>query len=300
MTSKVKNTFYQAESLPQGRWYMFRHSLRWVSDLPGHTLLILTSILMLVPLLYIISVSFQTMEQILQGGGNLPIPPTLEAYRYVLEKMNFSLYFRNTLVVVTLNLVGAFISNTLGAYGFARFRFPGREQIFALLLASLMLPFVVRLVPTYIMFYKLGWINSFLPLIVPSFFGSAFYVFLLRQFFTQLPNELFDAARIDGCDEVSILVRIVLPLSKPALATMFIFVAQNSWNDFMGPLLYLQRPQLRTLALALYAFRSAPQGIPTWNNLMAIVVLMTIPILILFALFQRYFIQGITMSGIKG
>jgi multiple sugar transport system permease protein len=196
--------------------------------------------------------------------------------------------------------MGAFISNTLGAYGFARFRFPGREIIFGALLSSMMLPGVVRLVPTYILFLKLGWINTFLPLIIPAWFGSPFFVFLLRQFFRGLPEDLFDAAKIDGCNELRTLFYIVMPLAKPALATMLIFSAQGSWNDFMGPLLYLKNAKLRTLALGLYAFRSEPQGIPSWNNLMAIAVLMVLPVLILFALFQRYFIEGITISGIKG
>ncbi len=254
----------------------------------------------LLPLLYVFSVSLQPMAQVLKGARIVPYPLTLEAYQYVMTKLQFPLYFRNTMVILSWSLLGTVVSNCLGAYGFARFRFPGREAVFGILLSSMMLPNVVRLVPTYILFQRLGWLNTFLPLTVPSFFGSAFYVFLLRQFFMQLPDELFDAAKIDGCNEATTLVRVVLPLSQPALATMMIFAAEGSWNDFMGPLLYLQREPLRTLALALYAFRSTPQGIPSWNNLMAITTMMVVPVLVLFALFQRYFIQGITMSGIKG
>jgi len=252
------------------------------------------------PLLYMLSVSLSTMGQILKGAQLIPMPATLEAYAYVLTRMPFFLYLRNTMTITLAVLAGTFLSNSLGAYGFARFRFPGRDFIFMLILSSMMLPGVVRLVPTYILFQKLGWLNSFLPLTVPSFFGSAFNVFLLRQFFRGIPEELFDAARVDGAGEVLTLFRIVLPLSRPVLATVLIFSAQGSWNDFMGPLIYLKKTHLRTLALGLYAFRSEPQGVPSWNNLMAIAMFMVVPVLLLFAAFQRYFIQGITMSGIKG
>lgn len=265
-----------------------------------NAVLTVVSLLAVLPLLYMLSVSLQTMPQILKGTGFIPNPPTLQAYVDVFTHMPFLLYMKNTLTITSWVILGTVISNTLGAYGFARFRFPGRELVFTLLLSSMMLPNVVRLVPTYILFQKLGWMNTFLPLIVPAYFGSAFYVFLLRQFFRGLPEDLFDAAKIDGCNELATLVRIVVPLARPALATMLIFSAQGSWNDFMGPLLYLKDAKLRTLALGLYAFRSEPQGIPSWNNLMAIAVFMVLPILILFVLFQNYFIEGITMSGIKG
>jgi multiple sugar transport system permease protein len=276
---------------------------RWPSRLLGlalHILLIGISLLSLLPLLYMGSTSLQTMPQILKGAQMVPMPPTLSAYAFVLTRLPFFAYLRNTLIITLGTMLGTFVSNTLGAYGFARFRFPGREFIFGLLLSSMMLPGVVRLVPTYILFQKLGWMNTFYPLIVPSWFGSVFFVFLLRQFFRNLPDDLFDAATIDGCNELTLLWSIVLPLAKPVLATVLIFSAQGSWNDFMGPLLYLKEAKLRTLALGLYAFRSEPQGVPSWNNLMAIAVLMVLPVLILFAAFQRYFIQGISVSGIKG
>ncbi|MCL6429619.1 MAG: carbohydrate ABC transporter permease [Anaerolineae bacterium] len=265
-----------------------------------HLALTAVSLLAVLPLLHMLSVSLQTMPQILQGTGMIPNPPTLQPYVDVLTRMPFVRYLKNTLTITCWAAVGAFVSNTIGAYGFARFRFPARDAIFTLLLTSMMLPGVVRLVPTYILFQKLGWLNTFLPLIVPSYFGSPFFVFLLRQFFRGLPSDLFDAARIDGANELVTLTRIVLPLAKPALATMLIFSAQGSWNDFMGPLLYLKDARLRTLALGLYAFRSEPQGVPSWNNLMAIAVLMVLPVLGLFIAFQTYFIGGITFTGIKG
>lgn len=277
---------------------------RQLISLPGtlmhHALLVAISLLALMPLLYVFSVSLQTMGQILTGAQLIPRPATLEAYSFVLTRMPFFLYLRNTMTITLLVLVGTFLSNSLGAYGFSRFRFPGREALFTAILSSMMLPGVVRLVPTYILFQKLGWLDTFLPLTVPAFFGSAFNIFLLRQFFRGIPEELFDAARVDGSGELHTLFRIVLPLSRPALATMLIFSAQGSWNDFMGPLIYLKKTNLRTLALGLYAFRSEPQGIPSWNNLMAITMFMVVPVLVLFAAFQRYFIEGIATSGIKG
>ncbi len=282
-----------------------RNARRWhlgarLQAIAVHAVLTVISLLAVLPLLYMFSVSLQTMPQILKGTGFIPSPPTLQAYVDVFTHMPFLLYMKNTLTITSWAVLGAVISNTLGAYGFARFRFPGRDLLFTMLLSTMMLPSVVRLVPTFILFQKLGWMNTFLPLIVPAFFGSPFYIFLLRQFFRGLPEDLFDAARMDGCNELMTLVRIVVPLAKPALATMLIFSAQGSWNDFMGPLLYLKDAKLRTLALGLCAFRSEPQGIPSWNNLMAIAMFMVLPILILFIVFQSYFIEGITMSGIKG
>lgn len=274
--------------------------LRVVTNIVTNVLLVSVSMLAVLPLGYMFSLSLQTMTQIIQRGGLIPSPLTFEAYIAAFTRMPFALYLKNTLVITSTVLVGTFISNCLGAYGFARFRFPGRETIFTILLSTLMLPGVVRLIPTFILFQQLGWVNTFLPLIVPSFFGSPFYVFLLRQFFRQIPEDLFDAAKIDGAGELRILSQIVLPSAQPALASMLIFSAQGSWNDFMGPLIYLKDASLRTLALGLYAFRSEPQGIPSWNNLMAIAVFMTVPVLIVFALFQRYFIQGLALSGVKG
>jgi ABC-type glycerol-3-phosphate transport system permease component len=265
-----------------------------------NALLIGVSVLAVLPLVYMTSLSLQTMEQIIRQGGLIPAPLTFGAYVAAFTRMPFALYLKNSLVITSMALIGAFVSNCLGAYGFARFRFPGREVAFTVLLSTLMLPGVVRLVPTYILFQQLGWINTFLPLIVPAYFGSPFYVFLLRQFFRQIPEDLFDAAKIDGAGELRILSQIVLPSARPALATMLIFSAQGSWNDFMGPLLYLKDASMRTLALGLYAFRSEPQGIPSWNNLMAIAVFMTMPVLLVFAMFQRYFIQGLALSGVKG
>lgn len=298
--SRADTALHNAQVEPYHARARFGRVWRGAKRAPGHMVLIAISLLALMPLLYMFSTSLQPLSQILKGTQLIPNPPTLDAYAFVLTRMAFLAYLKNTLIITLGVMVGSFLSNTLAAYGFARFRFPGREIAMGALLSTLMLPGVVRLVPTYILFLKLGWMNTFLPLIVPAWFGSAFFIFLLRQFFRGLPEELFDAARIDGANELTTLFRIVIPLAKPVLATMLIFSAQGAWNDFMGPLLYLKKASLRTLALGLYAFRSEPQGVPSWNNLMAGAVLMVLPVLILFILFQRYFIEGISVSGIKG
>jgi ABC-type glycerol-3-phosphate transport system permease component len=277
-----------------------RHLQDGLQSAVVNLMLVGASALAMLPFLYMLSTSLQSMSQILQGKGLIPNPPTLEAYTYVLTRMPFFLYLKNTLVITSWAVLGAVISNTLAAYGFARFRFPGRDFMFTLLLSSMMLPGVVRLIPTYIMFSSFGWVNTFLPLIVPAFFAGPFFVFMLRQFFRGLPEDLFDAAIIDGANELVTLTRIVVPLARPALATMTVFSFAGSWSDFFGPLIYLKDARLRTLALGLYVFRSEPQGIPSVNNLMAIATFMVLPILILFIAFQRYFIEGITISGLKG
>jgi ABC-type glycerol-3-phosphate transport system permease component len=163
----------------------------------------------------------------------------------------------------------------------------------------MMLPNAIRLIPTYLMYNELGWLNTYLPLVVPSFFGSAFYVFLLRQYFRTFPEDLADAARVDGASEFGIFARIYLPLAGPALAVVAIFSFQGNWNNFFGPLIYLNRDEMRTLALGLYYFR-AHQGVTNWGQMMAAAATMTVPVLILFALFQRQFIQGVALTGMKG
>lgn len=196
-------------------------------------------------------------------------------------------------------MIGTVFSNALIAYGFARLRWRGRDAFFALSLATMMVPFPVLMVPLYGLFTRLGWIGTLLPLWVPAFFGSAFNIFLLRQFFRTIPEELSEAARIDGCSEWTIFWRIILPLSKPVLATVALFHFLYAWNDFMGPLLYLTRRQSFTLARALQSYQSQ-QGGSQWHYLMAASAVTTLPIIVLFFLTQKTFIQGIATTGSKG
>jgi ABC-type glycerol-3-phosphate transport system permease component len=206
-------------------------------------------------------------------------------------------------------MVGVVFSSSLVAYSFARLRWPGREHVFKLVLATMMLPGVVTLIPQFILFAKLPafgiqgsrvWVNTFLPLTVPAFAGSAFYIFLLRQFMRSIPNDLTEAAKIDGASELRIWQSIILPLTKPALAAIAIFAFQGAWQDFMGPLIYLQSEELYTLQIGLRQYEFAFGGSPAWNWLMAASLLVMLPVLIIFVLFQRYFIEGITLTGMKG
>lgn len=209
----------------------------------------------------------------------------------------FPLYLKNTIVIAALVIVGELLSSSLVAYGFACFRFPGRGVLFVVLLSTLMVPLIVRLVPLFVMFQRLGWINTFLPLVVPSFFGTPLFIFLMRQHFLTIPAELVDAARIDGAGEIGIWWRIMLPLSKPVLAAIAIFAFQNTWNDFLGPLVFLQKNDVRTVVLGLYGLMGM---FADWHLVMAAVVATIAPMIAVFLLFQRFFVKGIAVTGLKG
>ena len=208
-------------------------------------------------------------------------------------------YLKNTLVLCFLTVVGTVFSSALAAYGFSRIPWPGRNRVFIIALATMMIPFPVVMVPLYSLFKTLGWIGTLKPLWVGSFFAGAFNVFLLRQFFMTLPKDLSDAARIDGCGEFRIFWQIMLPLSRPALMVVGLFQFMYTWNDFMGPLIYLTDQKDFTLALGLQFFQSQ-QGGTEWHYLMAASSLVVLPVIVLFFLAQRTFIEGISMTGLKG
>jgi len=213
--------------------------------------------------------------------------------------VGFLTFLTNTLAVCLLGVVGSVLSNAVIAYGLAKVRWRGRDAIFSLTLATMMVPFPVLMVPLYGVFKTLGMVGSLVPLWLPSFFGSAFNIFLMRQFFMTIPDELGEAARIDGCSEWSIFWRIVLPLSKPVLAVVALFHFLHAWNDFMGPLLYLTRKHTFTLALALQNYQSQNGGVQ-WQYLMAASAVLIFPILVLFFLTQKTFVSGIATTGLKG
>jgi multiple sugar transport system permease protein len=219
-------------------------------------------------------------------------------YREAFGMMDFFQNLRNTLFVCFTTVIGTVISCSLVAYSFARIQWKGREFMFVLVLATMMLPYQVVLIPLFSLYAKLGWVGSFKPLIVPYFFATPFYVFLLRQFFLSIPQDLSAAARIDGCNEFDIYWRIILPLSKPALATTALFMFLFQWGDFLNPLIYLQDRTQYTLAVALQQFQSQHES--AWGPLMAMSTVITLPIVALFFLTQKTFIEGITMSGLKG
>ncbi|HIJ73105.1 MAG TPA: carbohydrate ABC transporter permease [Candidatus Hydrogenedentes bacterium] len=218
-------------------------------------------------------------------------------YRDVLRQVPLWAYVKNSFLLVGLNIVGQILGSSLVAYGFARLRWPGREFCFMLVLATLMIPAQVTMIPVFLIFKYLGWYNTLRPLWVPAFFGSAFYIFLLRQFMRGIPSDLEDSAKIDGCGFLGTYGRIILPLIKPALAAIGIFTFMGVWNDFMGPLIYLSDQELYPLSLGLFALQVFRGG--NFGLMMAASVLMTVPVVLLFFAAQRHFIQGITLTGMK-
>ncbi|MFT5126478.1 MAG: multiple sugar transport system permease protein [Rhodothermales bacterium] len=215
------------------------------------------------------------------------------------REITFLTYLANTLVVAILGVIGVVFASSLAAYGLSRIEWRGRKTLFAATLATMMIPFPVLMVPLYGVFRELGWIGTLMPLWVPAWFGSAFNIFLLRQFFLTIPRELTEAARIDGCSEFGIYWRIVLPLSKPALAVVALFHFLYSWNDFLAPTIFLTKPETFTMALGLQQYQGQHGG-SEWHLLMAASVLLILPILALFFFMQKTFIQGIATTGMKG
>lgn len=262
------------------------------------------AVLFMTPFVWTVSSSLKDGIEIRQFPPTL-LPSTLrpENYLDIWTQVPLARFFWNTLVVTLLAMIGQVASATLVAYGFARFRFPFREQVFLLVISTILLPREVVLIPTFLLFKALGWLDTLLPLIVPSFFGGgAFFIFLLRQFFLTIPRELDEAAKIDGANSFEVLVRIILPLSLPALATVAIFSFLAHWNDFLEPLIFLNKPELFTVALGLRYFQTLPNEAqePREQLLMAASLVTTLPILILFFAAQRYFVRGIVMTGLKG
>jgi multiple sugar transport system permease protein len=273
----------------------------------SYLLLIAGSILFLFPLAWMLSTSLKPIEETMRTPP-VWIPSTLQWHNYwdaikygsdTLGYIPFLRYTINTLYLAILGVIGTVLSNAIVAYGFARIDWKGRDTVFAIALATMMVPFPVTMVAVFAIFKELGWIGTFKPLWVPAFFGSAFNIFLLRQFFLTIPKELSDAARIDGCTEWGIFRHVILPLSKPALAVVALFHFLYAWNDFLGPLIYLTDQKMFTLSLGLQSYQSRHGG-TEWHMLMAASSIVVLPMIVLFFFTQRQFIQGITMTGLKG
>jgi multiple sugar transport system permease protein len=272
-------------------------------------LLVGISILFMVPLLWMISTSLKDPQD-LQGMRWIPTRIAWENYEMAFSFGMWGRWAVNSITITLISVVGMVLSTSMVAYSFARLRWPGRDWLFSIVLATMMLPEVVTLIPQYIIFSRMPafgfqgsntWINTFLPLIVPPILaGSAFNIFLLRQFMRGIPNELSEAAKIDGASEFRIWWDIVMPLSKPALATIAIFTFQGAWQDFIKPLLYLQSEGMYTLQIGLRQFEAAAGGAPAWNWLMAASLVVMLPVLFVFLLFQQYFIEGISITGMGG
>ena len=257
--------------------------------------------LTLIPFYLMLVLSLKTDAEVAQNPWALPhVPQWINYVRtWTIEgtDVTFATFFKNTILVAGLSTLGTVLSSSLVAYAFARLRFPGRDRLFLLLLATMMLPGIVTMIPSYIGFRYVHWIDTLYPLIVPAFFGGAFNVFLLRQFFMTLPRELDEAARLDGASYFQIYWNVLLPLCRPALVTVGLFAFIYAWKDLMGPLIYLNSTSNQTLELGLRTFQTI-RG-TEWNLLMAGSVIVLIPLLIMFFAGQKYFVQGIVMSGLK-
>lgn len=270
-----------------------------VKKVIAHLALVGFGFFFLLPLAWTISTSLKPDRQVFLFPPQwIPKPIMWSNYPQALNYFPFLTYLKNTLIICSFSVTGVLLSCSLVAYGFSRIRWKERDFLFIILLASLMLPYQVTMIPLFIIFKNLGWVNTFFPLIVPTYFGNAFFIFLLRQFFMTIPWELSDASRIDGCSELDIFWRIILPLAKPALAVIALFQFLGSWNDFLGPLIYLNDATKYTLSLGLQQFQT---GYTTeWALLMAASMVIVLPVIVLFFFTQRTFIQGITLTGLKG
>jgi multiple sugar transport system permease protein len=257
------------------------------------------AILFLLPLFWMISSSLKANYQVLEFPPRwLPNPVYWANYPEALTYVPFGRYALNTLGIAVLTIVGHVLSCTLVAYGFARLEAPGKKALFALLLATMMLPYPVTMIPIYVGFDALGWINTILPLVVPAFFGSPFYIFLLRQFLMTVPRDLEDAAQIDGANTLQIIWHVLLPIVRPAIATVAVFTFQAAWTDFLPPLIYLHDQSKYTISLGLSFFRSSYDV--RWSYLMAASFVTMLPVVAVFFVAQKSFIEGITLTGIKG
>ncbi len=269
--------------------------------------LVALSVVFVLPLVWMLSTSLKPIQETLVTPPRW-IPSSLQWHNYPdailygrkeLGYIPLLVYARNTLVIAVLSVIGAVASNSLVAYSFARLRWPGKDLFFVITLATMMIPFPAVMVPTFALFKWLGWVGTFRPLWVPSFFASAFSIFLLRQFFRTIPMELSEAAKIDGCSELRIFTDVIAPLAKSALLVVALFQFMATWNDFLGPLIYLVDQNTFTLSLGLQAYQTQHGGTP-WNLLMAATLMVIAPVLIIFFFAQKSFIQGIATSGLKG
>jgi len=267
-----------------------------------HLLLISLTVLMIYPLLWLVSSSLKPNTEIFSTVSLIPSKLQLDNYVKgwnAMPRMPFSLFLRNSLFVSSMAVLGNLFSCTLVAYGFTRINFRFKGPLMALLLATMMLPHQAVLVPQYIVFKNLDWVNTFKPLVVPPFLGSAFFIFLMMQFMRGLPKELDESAEIDGCNRCQTYYRIILPLCKPAMATVAIFAFLWSWEAFLDPVVYLGSPKLFTVPLGLRLFLDNTAAV-SWGGLFAMSAVSLVPNLILFLTGQRYFVEGITTSGLKG
>jgi ABC-type glycerol-3-phosphate transport system permease component len=279
-----------------------RQHRRW-RRLGSHVALVAVAGVFALPFVWLVVTSLKLKSQVFTDPLVwIPDPVMWSNYPRALTSPGFP-YLRllaNTVFYAVTSTLGMVLSSTLVAYAFARMQFRGRSLLFGITLATMMLPGIVTLIPTYVLFRALGWVGSYAPLIVPMWFGGAFNIFLLRQFMLTIPLDLSDAARVDGASDFTILWRVMVPLIRPALLVVAIFHFLYTWNDFMGPLIYLDNVAEAPLVLGLYTFRGRFGGSVEWNLMMAATLAVTAPVIALFFLAQRHFIEGVTLTGLKG
>lgn len=267
-----------------------------------HLVVVAIGLVMIYPLVWLLASSFKERTEIFQYTTSLiPKHFTFENYRSGwagFGNVSFAVYFRNSFIIAGAGTVGTVLSSLLVAYGFSRIKFAGQKFWFMCMMTTLMLPFHVQMIPQYIMFRELNWINSFKPLIIPCFLGDPFFIFLMMQFIRGLPTELDESAEIDGANRLGTLLWIILPLVKPALITSAIFSFYWKWDDFLGPLLYLNKPTLHTVSLALRNFAD-PAAATNWGAVFAMSTLSLIPVMTVFIVFQKYIVEGISTTGMR-
>jgi multiple sugar transport system permease protein len=272
----------------------------WLGPAATYAMLVPLAIIFTTPLVWLVSTSLKPDAQ-MSAWPPIWIPRPLEWQHYARawQANPFGRYLLNSAAYATTATVGSMVSASMVAFGFARLRFPGKDFLFGLVLATMMLPAIVTLIPSFVLFKTIGWLDSYKPLVVPAWFGGgAFFVFLLRQFFLTIPNDLFDAAKIDGASDWRCYWQVMMPLSKPALSTVAIYAFMSRWNDFMGPLLYIRSTSKYPMTIGLRTFIG--YAATEFQQLMAMSFLFALPIIIVFFAFQQYFVQGVVMTGIKG
>lgn len=279
--------------------FSWHHLRNWSGRGLTHLILISLGALFFLPFVFMVSTSLKAERQIFVYPPIwIPNPVIWRNYTDVFDYAPFLRYLMNTLLIVAAHVVGTVLTCSLAGYAFARLRAPGRDLIFMIMIGTMMVPWMVTLIPVYILFAKLQWINTLRPLMIPPLLGNTFFIFLLRQYYLSLPYELDEAALMDGCSYLGIWWTILMPLTKPVLATVSIFAFMGAWNDFTGPLIFLNDTEKYTLSLGLTVFQQSRTT--AWGLLMAASTMMILPVIILFFFTQKQFVQGIALTGIKG
>jgi multiple sugar transport system permease protein len=282
-------------------WYQRRSIRSLIWKVIVMIILIGVGFLFIAPVLWMMSSSVKDNLHVLDGRW-IPNHAYWSNFKqaWSLNGADFNQYARNTIVVTVSSVVGVTLSSSLVAYSFARLRWPGRDAVFVLVLATMLLPGIVLFIPQFIIWSKLGFVDTYIPLVIPAWFGAPFYIFLLRQFYRGIPDELSDAARVDGASELRIWWQIIMPLARPALTAVAIFAFTGAWEDFFNPLIYLNTRSKFTLQIGLDVFSNNYGGFPQYNLLMAVGLIIMLPVIIFYFFGQRYFIEGVTLTGLKG